>query len=249
MSGVRTHEGSADTVSARAGRFSVATVVLLVAMVAMAGCTGEPPEQGPARDAPRTDLIELPGVEVREYEGAPLDSVQDFRENSIKGPQTVDRLAYRLDVTGLVDEPAEYTYSEITSGYAAYEKVVQLDCVEGWSAKVLWRGVLVRDILDASGVQDGAQSVIFSAEDGYTTSFPVEYFYDNDILMAYMMNGVELPKERGFPFQLVAEDKWGYKWCKWIVGIELSAEEDPGGYWEDRGYNNSGDRDRAFYGS
>ena len=57
-----------------------------------------------------------------------------------------------------------------------------------------------------------------------------------------------LRPERGFPFQVVAEQKWGYKWCKWVVGIELSAEEDPGGYWEDRGYSNTGDLDKPYYG-
>jgi len=120
--------------------------------------------------------------------------------------------------------------------------------VEGWSARVLWGGVLVRDILDESGVQDSARSVVFRAVDGYTTSFPVEYLYDNDIVLAYSMNDEILRPERGFPFQVVAEDKWGYKWCKWVEAIELVADEDPGGYWEDRGYANDGDRSESFFG-
>jgi len=232
-------------------RSVLSAALMLALMLAFALSTGAcaPAEQVPGGsiDEPGEDVVELGGVEVREYEGERLDSVQDFRENSIKGPQYLDEDEYRLEVKGLVRDEAEYTYSEIASGFPAYEKVVQLDCVEGWSVKILWRGVLVREILDKSGVEEEAQSVIFTAADGYSTSFPVEYFYDNDILMAYGMNGVKLPPERGFPFQLVAEDKWGYKWCKWIVGIELSAEEDPGGFWEDRGYNNSGDRDRPFF--
>jgi len=97
-------------------------------------------------------------------------------------------------------------------------------------------------------VQRGARSVVFTAVDGYTTSFPLAYFYENDILLAYSMNGVTLPPARGFPFQLVAEDKWGYKWCKWVTSIELVAEEDPGGYWEDRGYANDGDLGESFFG-
>ena len=47
--------------------------------------------------------------------------------------------------------------------------------------------------------------------------------------------------ERGFPFQLVAESKFGYKWIKWITTIELSANTDYLGYWESRGYPNDGD--------
>lgn len=228
---------------------SALVVAALIAVVALATSCAEPPPPtgmggGLAGDR---GVIELDGVEVTEYEGERLDSVNDFRENSIKGPQQVDREAYRLTVSGLVDSPAEYTYSEVASGFPTYEKVVQLDCVEGWSAKVLWRGPQINDILDAAGVQAEARSVIFSAADGYTTSFPVEYFADREILLAYSMNGVTLPAERGFPFQLVAEDKWGYKWCKWVVGIELSADPDPGGYWEDRGYSNTGDRDKGFF--
>lgn len=217
-----------------------AILIVTVLAATLAACAEEKREQ--------PTVTRLKGVEIREYQGQRLDSVNDFRENSIKGPQNVDRDKYRLQVKGLVDTEKTYTYSQITSGFPAYEKVVQLDCVEGWSVKLLWRGVLVRDILEQAGVQKAAKSVVFTAADGYTTSFPVSYFYDKDILMAYLMNGIEIPAERGFPFMLVAEDKWGYKWCKWIVSMDLSSNPDPGGYWEDRGYSNSGDRSRPFYG-
>jgi DMSO/TMAO reductase YedYZ molybdopterin-dependent catalytic subunit len=63
---------------------------------------------------------------------------------------------------------------------------------------------------------------------------------NNDIIMASKMNGLTLPAERGFPFQLVAEDKWGYKWLKWITQIEFSDNEAYLGYWESFGYSNSG---------
>jgi len=214
----------------------------------IAGCAADTAVEQPEVDPISSTVTELGDVEVLDYEGEKLDSADAFRENSIAGPQEVDIATYELNVSGLVGDPATYTYSEVTSGFANFEKVVRLDCVEGWGATILWRGVLVRDILDSSGVQDSAKSVVFTAVDGYTTSFPVPYFYDNDILLAYSMNGVTLPQERGFPFQLVAEDKWGYKWCKWVTGIELVADEDPGGYWEDRGYANDGDLGESFYG-
>jgi DMSO/TMAO reductase YedYZ molybdopterin-dependent catalytic subunit len=85
------------------------------------------------------------------------------------------------------------------------------------------------------------------AADGYTTSLPLDYFAERDILLAYKMNDVVLPPERGFPFQLVAEDKWGYKWIKWVERIELSADEDYEGYWERRGYDNEADLDKPFF--
>lgn len=83
--------------------------------------------------------------------------------------------------------------------------------------------------------------VIFYAYDGYSTSLPLDYIINNKIMIAYEMNNVTLPPERGFPFQLVAESKWGYKWIKWITEIELSDNEDYRGYWESRGYPNDAD--------
>jgi DMSO/TMAO reductase YedYZ molybdopterin-dependent catalytic subunit len=114
--------------------------------------------------------------------------------------------------------------------------------------KILWEGLLVRDLLAEAEPLANAKVVIFHAYDGYTTSLPIDYVMDNDILMAYKMNDVVLPPARGFPFQLVAESKWGYKWIKWITEIELSDDVDYEGYWESRGYSNSADLDESFFG-
>lgn len=185
--------------------------------------------------------------EVKQYQGKRLDSITAFHENSIKGPQYVDKTAYRLTVDGLVSKPAVYTYDAVLREFKPYTKVVQLDCVEGWSVKILWEGPLVRDILASSAPLPTAKTVIFHAVDGYTTSFPVEYLTTNDRIMAYKMNGVTIPPERGFPFMLVAEDKWGYKWCKWITRIELSPDASYRGFWESRGYSNDGSRNKDFF--
>jgi len=66
---------------------------------------------------------------------------------------------------------------------------------------------------------------------------------NRDIIMAYRMNNVTFPAERGYPFQLVAEDKWGYKW---IEKIELTDDPTYRGYWEQRGYSNTGDLDKSY---
>ncbi len=186
-------------------------------------------------------VIGLEGVEIREYEGNDLSSINDFRENSIKGPQYVDNETYRLAITGLVNNELEYTYDDVVSGNQLFKKVVTLHCVEGWSVTLLWEGVLVEDLIEEAGVDPAATTVIFYAYDGYSTSVPLDYIIDNDILIAYKMNDVTLPPERGFPFQLVAESKYGYKWIKWITEIELSDNEDYLGYWERRGYPNDAD--------
>ena len=191
----------------------------------------------------------LPPVEIREYEGVDLSSINSFRENSIKGPQEIDVANYELRITGLVANSQNYTYDEVIDEHQQYRKVVTLDCVEGWSVTILWEGLLVRDLLAEAEPLANAQVVIFHAYDGYTTSLPIGYIMDNDILMAYKMNGVVLPPERGFPFQLVAESKWGYKWIKWITEIELSDNTDYRGCWESRGYSNTADLDESFFGN
>jgi DMSO/TMAO reductase YedYZ molybdopterin-dependent catalytic subunit len=190
---------------------------------------------------------ELTPVEIREYEGEDLSSINSFRENSIKGPQYVDITDYRLKVTGLVANPQSYTYDEVLDNHQHYKKVVTLDCVEGWSVTILWEGVLIEDLLEESGPLANASVIIFHAYDGYTTSMPLDYVLSNNIIMAFKMNEVTIPPDRGFPFQLVTESKWGYKWIKWITEIELSDDESYRGFWESRGYSNSGDLDEGFF--
>lgn len=180
----------------------------------------------------------LASVEVSEYMGQKLSSIDDFIENSIKGPQYVDADSYRLIVTGLVHEEREYSYQDVVYGHHQYKKVVTLHCVMGWSVTILWEGILVKDLIEETGVNTSSTVVIFHAADGYTTSLPLDFIYDNNILMAYKMNNVALPPERGFPFQLVAEDKLGYKWIKWITKIELSNDTGYLGYWESFGFPN-----------
>ena len=216
--------------------------LLLISVLLVSGCI-----QGGL--GPSQPLV-LDGVEITEYQGEKLDSLQNaFRETSIKGPQYIDVDTYTLEITGLVESPKSLTYDEVLDRQS-YQKVVTLYCVEGWDANILWEGVLVRDLINEAGPTEGTNTVIFHAYDGYTTSFPLDYILDDNLnlLMAYKMNGVTLPPERGFPFQLIAEDKWGYKWIKWVTEIEISDNEDYEGYWESRGYSNTGDLDKSFFG-
>ena len=187
-----------------------------------------------------TDLEELTKIEVTEYEGQDLSSLTDFRENSIKGPQYIDIDAYTLTIDGLVEQPVSLSYDEVLDNQK-YTKVVTLHCVEGWSVDILWEGILLADLFEGVDVQESADTVIFYSEDGYSTALPLRTIMDKQLMIAYKMNGVVLPPERGFPFQLVAEDKLGYKWIKWITRIELSDDADYKGYWEQRGFDNEAD--------
>jgi len=187
--------------------------------------------------AETTEPETLETVEIREYEGKDLSSIDDFFENSIKGPQYIDAENYTLTFWGLVNNELQLTYDEAVNNYQHFQKVITLYCVEGWSVTLLWEGILVKDLIADAGVDPNSTTVIFYAYDGYSTSLPLDYIVDNNIMIAYKMNNVTLPPERGYPFELVAESKWGYKWIKWIVAIELSDNADYRGYWENRGFS------------
>jgi DMSO/TMAO reductase YedYZ molybdopterin-dependent catalytic subunit len=159
-------------------------------------------------------------------------------ENAVEGTQYIDPANYTLSIYGLVNKNLQLSYNQVIKDHLLYQKVVTIYCVEGWSATILWEGPLVKDLIQDAGAQTAANTVIFHASDGYTTSLPLDYIGNNSIILAYKMNGIVLPPERGFPFMLVAESKFGYKWIKWVTGIELSNDPNYLGYWESRGYSN-----------
>ncbi len=155
------------------------------------------------------------------------------------GTQHIDKTTYALTISGLVNNSIQLKYEDIITKNQLYKKVVTIYCIEGWQATILWEGILVKDLLDQVESETNATTVIFHASDGYTTALPKEYLIENNIIIAYKMNNLILPPERGFPFQLVAESKYGYKWIKWITEIELSNSTNYLGYWESRGYSNN----------
>ncbi len=220
------------------GKWTALALVLLLGTVLAACGQADAGPDAAVSDVPESP--ELEAVEIREYQGEDLSSIDSFRENSIAGPQNVSLEDYELKVTGLVETPLALAYEQVLDR-EQYSKVVTLYCVEGWDATILWEGVLLEDLLAEAGVQDDAVIAIFHAADGYTSSLTLDYIRENRILLAHKMNGVTLPPERGFPFQVVAESKWGYKWVKWVTEIELFADADYQGFWEARGYNNDGD--------
>jgi DMSO/TMAO reductase YedYZ molybdopterin-dependent catalytic subunit len=178
--------------------------------------------------------------EIQEYEGARLDPAVGPRDNSINGVQIVNIDDYQLKLTGLVDNAIDLEYDEIRA-LDTYARKITLYCVEGWDATILWEGVLLKDIMDLAGVNPNANTVIFHAVDGYTTSLPLKTILDNGLILAYSANGLDLPPEMGYPFIVVAENKLGYKWARWVSEIELSDDPSYRGYWESRGYKNDAD--------
>jgi len=176
-------------------------------------------------------------MEIREYNGVRLDPSVGPRDNSISGIQQVDINNYQLKITGLVDNPVTFSYDQVLAK-ESFERLITLYCVEGWDATILWKGVRITELMADARVREDAKTVIFHCIDGYTTSMPLETIENRDILLAYSSNGITLPESMGFPFIVVAEDKLGYKWARWVNEIELSNDLQYKGYWESLGYPN-----------
>jgi DMSO/TMAO reductase YedYZ molybdopterin-dependent catalytic subunit len=180
-------------------------------------------------------------VEATEFMGTKLTPISQQRNNALAGTQVISNETYRLVVDGLVDNPLDLNYTDLLA-YPQVSKLVDLVCVEGWRFTAKWTGPALNSIFADAGVKPEAKIAIFySADDpvGYT-SLDLSYVQGKNIIIALKDNDITLPPDRGFPFQVVAEGKWGYKWAKWVTRIELSADTSFRGYWESRGYSNDG---------
>ena len=184
--------------------------------------------------------------EARYYEGVNLTPISQQGNFMFNGTQFINKINYIIRVDGLVDKPLELNYDDLLA-YPNTSRTVRLNSVDGWSFDAKWTGVPLKTLLDEARVNDSARTVIFHAVDGYSTSLELDYILENDIILAYRINDITLPPERGFPVQVVAEGKYGYKWAKWVVLIEVT--DDPyRGYWERRGYSNRANVGEFEYG-
>ena len=189
-----------------------------------------------AKQTPRTDL-ELP--DGRSVEVTPVDAMQ---VRTAENAPVIDPESYRLSVSGLVDHPLELAFADLQQ-LPTVEQLVDLPCVEGWTETGLWRGPRLQSILEMAGVQADADNVVFSSPGGYTTSLTLADISETGPILAYGVNGVSLPDRLGFPLRLVVPHRLGYKWIKWVTGIEV-IKGDYHGYWESRGYSNQAQTDR-----
>ena len=181
-------------------------------------------------------------TEATEYLGVNLTPINQQPNNALAGTQIINKDTYTLTVDGLVNRSLILNYSDLEA-YPQISKLSTLPCVEGWKFIAKWTGPSLASILNDAGVKPGAKILIFYTADcpsGYT-SLNLSYIYEKNIIIALKDNDITLPPDRGFPFQVVAEGKLGYKWVKWVTRIEVSDNENFLGYWESRGYNNSAD--------
>ncbi len=181
-------------------------------------------------------------VEATEFMGSKLTPIARQNNNGLKGTQYIDKATYALIVDGLVEHPLRLSYADLQA-YPQISRLMELDCVEGWDFTAKWTGPALGAIFADAKVKPEARIAIFHSADvpGGYSSLDLGYINEKNIIIALKDNDITLPPDRGFPFQVVAMSKYGYKWAKWISRIELSSDARFRGYWEKGGYNNNAD--------
>jgi DMSO/TMAO reductase YedYZ molybdopterin-dependent catalytic subunit len=172
-------------------------------------------------------------------EVTPNDRFYTVSKNLVSDPK-VDAGTWRLRIDGLVEMPTTFTLDAIRS-MPSVEVPFTLACISNLVGGDLvgnakWKGVRLRDVLNAAGVKAGARKVVFMAADGYTDSLPPAKAMEDGTLLVYEMNGEPLTYKHGAPARLLIPGIYGMKNCKWITQIQL-LDHDFKGYWQQQGWN------------
>ena len=163
--------------------------------------------------------------------------VGGWRINTVENPPPLfDPASYRLTIDGLVEQPLVLTYDELLA-LPAVRQVSDFHCVEGWGVDdVQWDGVRLQTIIERARPTADAGFVTFhSLGEIYRDSLTLEQARLPDALIAYRMDGAELPPDHGPPARLIMPRMYGYKGSKWLTRIEFRDRRDIG-YWEQRGW-------------
>lgn len=163
----------------------------------------------------------------------------DFFVVSIGSSPYINASEWVLEIDGLVENPLRFSYYNITS-FPKVSEIETLKCVDGPTGTANWTGVRLKAILDMAKPNENATEVVFYGADGYSSSLTIEDASESDVILAYEMNEEPLPVDQGYPLRLVAPDKYGYKWVKWITHIEF-INYDYKGFWESRGWDDNAD--------
>jgi DMSO/TMAO reductase YedYZ molybdopterin-dependent catalytic subunit len=197
-------------------------------------------------------LLSPSSAMAQEYTEADISAV--FKPNGSILPDTPEYQAlmrsgftdYRLQVDGLVARPVTLSLAELKA-LGTTTQITRHDCVEGWSAIGKWTGTPLSALLDHVKPRDDARFVVFHCFDNieedtaYYESIDLGEARHPQTLLAYGLNGADLPVANGAPLRLRIGRQLGYKQAKYIRRIELVASfghigDGNGGYWEDNGY-------------
>jgi hypothetical protein len=170
--------------------------------------------------------------------------VVNYADSVVKVAREVNIEQWRLTVKGEVKKPLSLGWRDILNR-DAFDQVSTLMCIDTLPGgdslgNAQWRGISLKALLQEAGVdEEVARDVVFRANDGYDDSIPYTRAMQDDVMLAYLMNGEKLPKEHGFPLRLLVPGLYGIKNVKWITEIEVYAG-DYKGYWQRKGWTDDG---------
>ena len=157
------------------------------------------------------------------------------------GPTPHTPLAqWSLTVRGAVENPTSWTWDEFLA-LPRETITVDIHCVTKWSKlDTVWAGVSVDTLLERVGVTPSAQYISAWSDGGYTTNLPLAEVTGRKAWVAFEFDGEPLHPEHGGPARLLVPRLYFWKSAKWVRGIELLENDEPG-FWERYGYHNYGD--------
>ncbi|HEY7847990.1 MAG TPA: molybdopterin-dependent oxidoreductase [Candidatus Limnocylindria bacterium] len=137
-----------------------------------------------------------------------------------EGADPVDRATWRLTVHGRVRRPEAYSVAALTA-LGETEQEAVLDCTSGWALRTSWRGVPMKAVLARAEPDPDARAVIVRSVTGWYASLPLDEARDR-ALLATAVAGRTLPHANGAPCRLVAPDRRGLEWVKWVTDVEVT---------------------------
>ncbi len=169
-----------------------------------------------------------------------------YRIDTTLVPPAIQPTDWQLRIHGMVDQEVTVTYQDLV-GRPFAEGWVTLACVSNEVGGDLignawWSGVPVRELLAQAGIQQGADAVLQTSQDGWTCGTPLAALTDDrNALLAVAMNGRPLPVEHGFPVRMVVPGLYGYvSATKWLVDLEVTRFDEIDAYWTKRGWAEEG---------
>jgi DMSO/TMAO reductase YedYZ molybdopterin-dependent catalytic subunit len=151
--------------------------------------------------------------------------------------------SWQLRIHGMVAREITLSFDELIRRPLTADYIT-LTCVSNpvagpYVGNALWLGASVASLLRQAGIRAGADQLLCTSSDGFTSGTPVQTVMDGrDAMLAVAMNGTALPVEHGFPVRMVVPGLYGYvSACKWITDIEVTTFAANAAYWAQRGWS------------
>jgi DMSO/TMAO reductase YedYZ molybdopterin-dependent catalytic subunit len=135
---------------------------------------------------------------------------------------------WRLSVEGLVATPRSFSLADLKR-LPSRTQITRHTCEEGWAAIGQWTGVALRQVLDAAGMLPTARYAVLYSYDDWVASLDMNDALHPQTILAYGMNGRDLPIPHGAPVRLRVERQIGYKSMKYVKRIVVTDTFDDGG--------------------